>query len=112
MAHPYTNKHAGLADAFERVYTGKDTSGDAKASNDKSFLDRMKIRVKTHLSPALFSAKEMEVLLTEDINPDDPSACSQFLNINQVWPSHLFLLFQLSSLGHGVMKGVVTGVLL
>ena len=85
MAYSYTNKHAILADAFDRVYTGKDPSGDAKASTDKSFLDRMKIRVKTHLAPALFSAKEMEVLLTEDINPDDLSACAQFLNINQVW---------------------------
>ena len=73
-----------FADVFDRVYSQKDTSGNAKNASDMSLLDRMKLSLKNQFAPALFSAKEMELLLIDEINPDDPSACAQYLNIHQV----------------------------
>ena len=72
-----------VADAFDRVYSEKDTSGNAKNSKEMSLLDRMRVGLKNQFAPALFSAKEMELLMSEEINPDDSSACAQYLNINQ-----------------------------
>ena len=73
-----------FADVFDRVYSGKDTSGNAKNSSTIALPDRLKAGINNQSAPALFSAKEMELLLSEDVNPDDPTACAQFLKIDQV----------------------------
>ena len=71
------------------MYSEKDTSGNANKSSNTSLLERMRLGIKNQFAPSLFSAKEMELLMVADINPDDFTACAQYLNINQVG-SHVF----------------------
>lgn len=64
------------------IYTPKNVSGGARGGGDRG--QSAGSNTMTDSTVFLYSPQELEVLRTEGIDIDSPSACAQYLRIRQV----------------------------